>query len=285
MRNRHSDLRLNALLAVLLVLIASCPVPASDAKISDAVITDSGWSSHSVESEFQAGTTEIRVLLPDDIKSETKLRVLYVLPVEANSENRWGDGLAEIKKHDIHNNYKLICVAPTFSHLPWYADHPTGPGLRQESYLLKVVIPFVEETYPAQRKRDGRLLVGFSKSGWGAFSLLLRHPDLFAKAAAWDAPLMKDKPNQFGMGPIFGTQKNFDNYQLTSLAKRHADALNESPRLVMSGAGNFRQHHQEFHAFLDQLQIPHVYVDGLQRTHHWGTGWLEPTIAHLVERE
>ena len=91
-------------------------------------------------------------------------------------------------------------MAPTFSHLPWYADHPTDPDIRQESYLLEVVIPFIEANYPARADRRGRLLLGFSKSGWGAYSLLLRHPDVFGKAAAWDAPLMMSEPGKYGSG-------------------------------------------------------------------------------------
>ena len=31
----------------------------------------------------------------------------------------------------------------------------------------------------------GRMLVGYSKSGWGAFTLLLRHPGVFSRAAAY----------------------------------------------------------------------------------------------------
>ena len=41
-------------------------------------------------------------------------------------------------------------VAPTFSHLPWYADHPTKPEIRQETYFLKVVVPFIDKTYPVR---------------------------------------------------------------------------------------------------------------------------------------
>ena len=38
--------------------------------------------------------------------------------------------------------HKAIFVAPTFSHLPWYADHPSDASIRQETYFLKVVVPF-----------------------------------------------------------------------------------------------------------------------------------------------
>ncbi len=112
--------------------------------------------------------------------------------------------MKEVKKLDLHNKIGVIFVVPTFSHLPWYADHPTKPEVRQETYFVKVVVPFIDKTYPVKAEAAGRLLLGFSKSGWGAWSLLLRHPDLFSKAAAWDAPLMMDKPGKYGSGDIFG---------------------------------------------------------------------------------
>src|SRR5262249_30765195 len=151
--------------------------------------------------------------LPDMMDKNVRYPVIYVLPVEAKNESRFGNGLLEVKKQDLHNKLKAIFVAPTFSHLPWYADHPTDASIRQESYFLKVVIPFVDKTYPTIAEARGRLLLGFSKSGWGAWSLLLRNPEMFGKAAAWDAPLMMEKPNNFGMGEIFGTQENFENYR------------------------------------------------------------------------
>jgi len=36
---------------------------------------------------------------------------------------------------------------PRRSPPPWYADHPTKSDVRQESYFLKAVVPFVEKTY------------------------------------------------------------------------------------------------------------------------------------------
>ena len=237
---------------------------------------------HRVTSEYQVGETAIHVLLPDDLQPDTKLRVLYVLPVEPGEGHRWGDALAEVQRLQLHNEHRLICVYATFSDLPWYADHPTDEGLRQEAYFLRVVVPFIERTYPARVERSGRLLVGFSKSGWGAFSLLLRNPDLFERAAAWDAPLMRSRPDQFGMGPIFGTQENFERYQLSSLLGKSAADLRGQPRLIHLGYGNFRQHHLDMEALLDELQIAHEFADGPHRKHAWNSGWLADAVKRLV---
>jgi enterochelin esterase-like enzyme len=173
-------------------------------------------------------------------------------------------------------------VAPTFSHLPWYADHPSKADIRQETYFLKVVLPFIEKNYPVKAEAGGRTLLGFSKSGWGAFSLLLRHPEFFGKAAAWDAPLMMDQPNRYGMGEIFGTQENFDKYQITKLLEGRTDELRESKRLILLGYGNFREQHKKAHALMDKLKIGHDYRDGPARKHEWSSGWVPEAVGLLL---
>ncbi len=271
-------------IAMLTSLLITSVLFAADAPtISEATTDEQGFRIHRVTSEFQRGETLIRVFLPDQIEAGRSLSVLYLLPVEAGLEHRYGDGLAEAKRLDLANRYRLICVAPTFSHLPWYADHPTDKTIQQESYFVKVVVPTVEKRYPALAKRDGRLLVGFSKSGYGAWTLLLRNPQTFAKGAAWDAPLMQTAPNQFGMGPIYGTPENFEHYRIERLLRDYAtDVRAERGRLIHLGYGNFRDHHQRAEALLNELQIPHIYTDGPKREHTWQGGWLEEAVQALL---
>jgi hypothetical protein len=245
-------------------------------------VDENGFLCHRVMSEYQAGATEIKVLLPDRMEKGKRYPIIYVLPVEATNANKYGNGLLEIKKRDLHNKFGVICVEVTFSHLPWYADHPTDPKIRQETYFLKVILPFIEEHYPAQKERSGRLLLGFSKSGYGAFSLLLRHPDIFAKAAAWDAPLMMAAPNRFGMDGIYGTQENFEKYRLTKLLDTRAKDLGKTARLAILGHDSFREHHVDAHALMQRLGIPHEYRDEKKSPHTWQSGWVEPGVAWLV---
>ena len=250
--------------------------------VAEAQKDQHGILVHEVRSLHQVGTTEIRVVLPDRLEKGQRYPVVYVLPVEAGTANRYGNGLLEVKKHDLANQHRAIFVAPTFSHLPWYADHPTNEQIRQETYFLKVVLPFIERTYSVRADADGRLLLGFSKSGWGAYSLLLRHPKTFGKAAAWDAPLMMGLPNRYGMGDIFGTQANFEHYQITTLLARRADELPGRKRLILLGHGNFRDHHHKAHALMEQLKIDHEYRDGPARKHEWGSGWVPEAVKLLL---
>lgn len=218
-----------------------------------------------LNSPRQEGETQVRVLLPATWDARTP--VVYVLPVEAGLESKYGDGFAEAKKL----SPAAIVVAPTFSRLPWYADHPTDPKIAQESYFLKDVLPLIEEKY----SKGPRLLLGFSKSGHGAFSLLLRHPRLFARAVAWDAPLMMDTHTLYGAGPIYGTPENFERYRPSKLLGNV-----ESKRLIHMGFDNFREHHE---AFDKLLTGPRVYRDGPKRAHRWDSGWVRPAFELLLE--
>lgn len=239
---------------------------------------------HQIESPHQSGPTTVRVFVPEAYSTQEPLKTLYVLPVEAGDRKRWGDPVAEIRRLGIAERHGLVVALPTFSDLPWYADHPSNRSLRQETYLLEDVLPLIESSYWVNRGPEARPLVGFSKSGWGAWSLLLRHLETFGKAAAWDAPLMQASPDRFGMGPIFGSQENFERYRITALIGARKSLFQQRCRLVLTGyAGAFRTHHRAMHRLLVDLSIPHAYRDGPQRDHQWNSGWLEEAIAMLME--
>ena len=272
-------LEISAIVAVL-VAGSSCTC---FAQVEEGATQDTaGLIVHSLRSDFQPGETSIRVLVPKRMKEGQRFPVVYILPVEAGAGTRWGDGLAEAGKHGVSDRFGLICVAPTFSQLPWYADHPSDLQIRQESHFLKSVVPFVDEHYPTEAEPDGRLLLGFSKSGWGAFSLLLRQPDMFGRAVAWDAPLMMDGPGRYGSGPIFGSKANFAGYEIAGLLRNRAAQLQDERRLSHFGYGNFREHHEAAHQLMNELGIQHVYRDGPKREHSWHSGWLPEAVEMLM---
>lgn len=237
---------------------------------------------HSVESPYQSENVTIRVLLPESLDESGEYPIVLVLPVEKHRETRYGDGLSEVRSHDLHNEYGVIFVAPSFSEIPWYADHPTNLGIRQERHLLAVVVPFLDRTYPTLAGAKGRFLLGFSKSGWGAYSLMLRHPDVFGRAVAWDAPLMAASPSKWGMQTVFGDQANFEKYEISSLLEHRAELLQRETRLILAGSGNFKDHHDRIHRLMQQLKVKHVFREGPARDHTWHSGWVSDAVALLL---
>jgi len=255
---------------------------ADDIVVSPIMIDDAGVHRTTIQSPYQAGKVALRILPPQPYDSDKTYPAIYLLPVEKQGDHQYGDPIDEILKHKRHQKHAAFFVAPDFAQLPWYADHPTDPLIQQEKYFLEVVLPTVEENYPVIKQAEGRLLCGFSKSGWGAWSLLLRHPETFERAVAWDAPLMMEQQGKYGNGPIFGTEENFKQYRLTSLLSEQQVQLKQHARLISLGYGNFRNEHIAMHAYLQKLEIPHIDRDGPQRKHDWHSGWVAEAVELLL---
>lgn len=274
--------RIVALVGTMLVPAVSKCAAEDSPRLRPPATDANGFLVHEIESPYQSGTTRIRVLVRDKLETGRRYPVVYVLPVESGTEHRYGDGLVEVKNQDLHNKYEAIFVAPTFSHTPWFADHPSDPTIRQETYLVKTVVPLVDATYPVVAAPSGRLLVGFSKSGWGAWTLLMRNPQVFGRAAAWDSPMLMDRFDMFRSGAIFGTDENFRRYQITTLLNQRAEPLRQGKRLILMGYGPTPQGHREVHVLLDELMIPHAFRDGPERSHDWHSGWVSEAVELVL---
>ncbi len=252
---------------------------------------DSGIRVHQLESPYQAKETSLRVLMPEELKADRRYRVLFVLPVHEDGLFKHGNGLLELRKLNIHNEHQLICVAPAFSSKPWYADHDQNPDKRDESHLLKTVIPFLEKNYPVRTDQKGRLLIGFSKSGWGAMTLLLRHPEKFQKAVAWDpgirvdvGPLREGFDREPRVRRDFGSDENFERFRLSALLKTRGNELGDDVRLFYFN----RDGHDRalggarIHQLMVEQGIPHRYVMESFREHRWDSGWMPEALEFLV---
>jgi len=250
---------------------------------------DNGFISHRIASPFQADSTTIRVLLPDTIVPGEMYRVLYILPVIENDNRRYGGGLEEVMKHNFHNKYKIICVAPEFTAKPWYCDHSTDMGRQDESHFLKTVIPFIDKNYPSLKSTEGRLLMGFSKSGWGAFTLILRNPQLFHRVAGWDSgvrvdtgPISEEERTE-RIETLFGDATNFEKYRISTLLREQGANLGDETRLFYYNTQGIRgPGGVDIHQLMVQLGIPHLYLYEPYREHRWDSGWIPEVVRFLV---
>jgi len=254
------------------------------------VTAQDGVTIYTVETEYQNGRQEIRVLLPDSYNEHKSYRVLYVLPVEKGFDRRYGYGLGVLERMDAHNRYDIIIVQMGFEKEPWFGDHATDPRTRQAGYLKEFVVPFIEDHYPTLGTPEGRLLFGFSKSGWGAFSLILKYPQFYGYAASWDAPMFVDRFH-YRMEQVYGTLEQLDAYRPDLLVSRNKAYFQRKPRLVVTGergwgtsipTGNGGTHTAEIHALLEKEGVKHAYDNSLNVPHRWTKQWMAPTLKMLI---
>ncbi len=287
--SKHTDGPLADAARASLKQLGVTPSPATTAaakaafKILPQVDTDdAGITVYTLQSDYQPTATKLRVLGPDSDKIDA---LLLLLPVEPNTGSQFGDPMAVAKAEGIHNKNNLLVVMPTFAQMPWYGDHPSKAGIRQESHLTQAVLPALDQLFPPDKgAKRRRLLLGFSKSGWGAVSLLVRHPALFESAAAWDAPLMVEDVDRYDMKDVFGTKAYFaDEYYLPNLLRQQAPLLEKRKRLALLGHALFEDQMKRSHALLSELKIPHHHAATASTEHKWDAKWMNAAVSELIK--
>jgi S-formylglutathione hydrolase FrmB len=76
----------------------------------------------------------------------------------------------------------LILVMPE-GNSSYYVNAAERPEDRYEDYITSDLIADVESRFPTAPGRENRAIAGISMGGFGAVTLALKHPDLFAFAA------------------------------------------------------------------------------------------------------
>lgn len=256
--------------------------------VRDPVHDADGVVTYYLTSAYLRGESRVQVIRPETSTD----RVLYLLPVTPwpGFDEKWdrlGSGMAEVVKHDFHNRFGYTIVVPDFpGHMPWFVDHDGDPERQHEMYMMRVVIPFVDHLLNVENPvRD---LAGFSKGGFGSLSLLLRHPDVFHAAAAWD-PGGVTKPygpeNVNSLSNATGSKKRFDHYQLHASIKASVTHFREPTRIAISGysSDSFLKQLREFRTLLDHEQVPYLYSESVQVPHRWYSGWMEQAFQSLEQ--
>jgi putative tributyrin esterase len=148
------------------------------------------------------------VWLPPGYDGARRYPVIYLLHGLSGTERDWID-LGHLDRAAQELDLHAIVVMPD-GDASFYADSATpadydacmrGPKVRffrrdetqatfcvrhadYERYLVEDLIAHVDATYATVAERRGRAIGGLSMGGFGALSIAMRHPELFASAAS-----------------------------------------------------------------------------------------------------
>src|SRR5262249_23276558 len=156
----------------------------------------------------------VRVLEPENPSTNYAHNFLFALPVEGGlAQSTYGSGLNELQKLDVQDQYNATIIEPIFPIDSWYANSGTDATINYETFTSTILTAWVDSNF-ATTGDEKNLLLGFSKSGYGALDLLLKHPAVFDAAAAFDFPGDMTAYDEFGSSSSgdYGTDLNFQDY-------------------------------------------------------------------------
>jgi S-formylglutathione hydrolase FrmB/cytochrome c2 len=232
----------------------------------------------------------VRVVTPQHPSTDYPHTFLYALPVESGiSQSTFGSGLTELANLDVEDQYNATIIEPIFPTDSWYADNPNDPTINYETFVSSILPQWVDSTFDPSGT-DKNLLVGFSKSGYGALDLLLKYPSTFDAAAAFDFPADMSSYDYYGTDTSdeYGTQANFqNNYELDqSFIDTYKAPFTTQDRMWISEGPDFGGEVADFDSLLTSQGVMHTLSTAeMNDAHTWSVSWLSNAVAGLYGLE
>jgi hypothetical protein len=152
--------------------------------------------------------------------------------------------------------------------------------------MTSELVPWVEGNLSTTGSEQN-WLISFSKSGYGAQDLILKHPNLFTLAASWDFPADMSTYDQHGADAAqnYGTEGNFAaNYQLTSaFVAARAAPFQAKNRIWLGGYSLYSTDVTDYNALLTSEGIQHTMGPWQGVAHAWTSGWMPAAVAGLYQ--
>jgi S-formylglutathione hydrolase FrmB len=126
-----------------------------------------------------------RVILPEHYDEGGRFPVLYLLHGLYGDYLNWDTrtGLENYARH-----YDLLIVMPDAGN-SWYTNSATVAADKFEDFLVKDLIPEVDNKYRTIRDQHTRAIAGLSMGGYGAIKFALKYPNMFRFAGSLSGAL------------------------------------------------------------------------------------------------
>ena len=229
---------------------------------------------------------QVLVLNPTNPSTDFAHNFLYALPAEAGlGSSQFGYAMDELEALGAQNQFNATIIEPIFPINSWYADNPNDPTINYATFMSTLLPNWVDSTFGTGHEQN--LLVGFSKSGYGALDLLLKNPGVFTAAGAYDVPADMSSYDTYGSSSSadYGTQQNFqNNYQLSStFLDALAAPFSSLDRLVISEGNTFASQVADLASRLASAGIDYTLLNQSNDFHSWAGGWLSGVLTELYD--
>ena len=224
---------------------------------------------HLRNSEALNKMTSAMVILPEG--KPGPFPVFYLLHGLSDDHTVW-TRRTSIERYIEH--LPLIVVMPN-GERGFYTDAKSNSKAAFETYLIRDLIGFVDNTFQTISNRSGRVIGGLSMGGYGAIKIALKHPDLFCAAVSHSGALgfasrSFSKDDEWGREwiPVFGENPQGGSEDIFALVER-ADR-NTLPALRIDCGVDDRliEDNRRFHQHLEKLGIPYEYQE-FPGGHNW----------------
>ncbi|MBY0482027.1 MAG: esterase family protein [Chitinophagaceae bacterium] len=158
----------------------------------------------------------------------------------------------------------MIFVCPDGAN-SWYFDSPIDSSFRYESYIIKDLVPYVDQHYKTIAQKSGRAITGLSMGGHGGLYLSVRHTDIFGAGGSTSGGVdFRPFPNNWEIKKALGDyETNTAIWDDHTVVKAVESLKNNELKIIFDcGLGDFfLKVNRSLHEKLMVLKIDHDYIE------------------------
>lgn len=125
-------------------------------------------------------------------------------------------------------------------------------------------------------------LVGFSKSGLGAWNIARVIPDRVAATVIFDAPMVRLQKPPWGTDPFYADDAAWQMDVPALTIPEFRAAVPAAHRLVLISGANFHDEMVAMAGALTAQGVSPVFLPRPDLRHHWNSGWLEEGLRRAA---
>jgi S-formylglutathione hydrolase FrmB len=199
----------------------------------------------------------------NQLNSQELYPVVYLLNGYDGNYAQWTKTAPQLAK--TADDLKMIFVYPDGGKSSWYFDSPIDSSMQYESYIIKELVPYVDDNFPTKANPKSRAITGLSMGGHGALYLAIRHSDIFGAAGSTSGGFdFRPFPKSWNLQNILGeyetNQARWNDYTVM----RQVELLTNKQLAIIFDCGVddiFIKVNRALHEKLLQLKIDHDYIE------------------------
>lgn len=129
---------------------------------------------------------------------------------------------------------------------------------------------------------DSIILVGFSKSGLGAWNIARAIPDRIAGTIIFDAPVAGEDRRQWRTGPFYRDDTSWLKDLPIQTIREFQTVMPKAHKLVLISGESFHQEMCTLSQAIAGTGLEHVFLPHPHLKHHWNSGWIEEGLNELL---
>ena len=128
------------------------------------------------------------------------------------------------------------------------------------------------------------VLVGFSKSGLGAWNIARATPDIVSATIIFDAPVARQQLPPWETDAFYANDTEWRTDLPANTIQSFTSAMPANHQLVLIAGANFHEEMSTLSQALDEAGLAHAFLRRPEMTHHWNSGWIEEGLNTLLEQ-